>query len=119
MQCEALLTWPSDRVVNATARLPKEDGGARLVALVSTLARLRARVRQPLTRGWIAQRPHRSIFGLKRGASSVDSAFSHDIAAEVAHLVGQSSLAAAPGLHEAFDGVFPEALLCQGPSASR
>ena len=63
-RCEDLLSWPSERIVNVMVRIPKEEGGSRLICLVSTLVRVWARARRPLSRDWIKQHRHASIFGL-------------------------------------------------------
>eukprot|EP00959_Pyramimonas_sp_CCMP1952_P197201 4123896-Pyramimonas_sp.AAC.1 len=53
MRCEEMLTWPPSRIVNVMVRLPKPDGtGCRLITLVSTLLRVWARVRRPMSRRW-------------------------------------------------------------------
>ena len=50
---------------------------------------------------------------MKRGASSTDSAFRHNMDAELAHLLGESSLAVIMDLHMAFDSVLTGPLLEQ------
>ena len=50
--CEQQLGWPPDRLATILVRLPKPDGGARLIALMSTLARaFRRRQRSVLSSG--------------------------------------------------------------------
>ena len=70
-------------------------------------------MRRPLSRQWIGDHPDAAIFGMKRSASSTDSAFSHNAAAELAHLLGEASLTVIMDLHKAFDSVLIEPLLEQ------
>ncbi|CAK0884386.1 unnamed protein product [Prorocentrum cordatum] len=102
-----MLTWPSQRTVNVMACLPKPDGITRLIALVSTLVRVWAWARPPLPRHWIRQHPSECVFSLRRGYSAVDSAYSRNIMAEVAHLLGESSITSILDLHKAFNSVLP------------
>eukprot|EP00959_Pyramimonas_sp_CCMP1952_P051795 1082847-Pyramimonas_sp.AAC.1 len=37
MKCEHLLAWPVGRIHSEMARIPKDGGGARLVALIHTI----------------------------------------------------------------------------------
>ena len=39
-KCEELLQWPSGRLINVMVRLPKPDGGCRLIGLMPTLVRV-------------------------------------------------------------------------------
>ena len=55
-----------------------------------------ARVRRPLSRQWLQRHPSESVFGLRRGYSSVDPALSHDISAEMARLPGEASMTVVP-----------------------
>eukprot|EP00959_Pyramimonas_sp_CCMP1952_P335614 7027507-Pyramimonas_sp.AAC.2 len=48
MKCECLLAWPAGRAHSEMARIPKDGGGTRLVALIHTIVRVWARVRRPL-----------------------------------------------------------------------
>eukprot|EP00959_Pyramimonas_sp_CCMP1952_P363017 7601673-Pyramimonas_sp.AAC.1 len=44
-RCECLGRWPDKRTYTTLVRLPKEGRGSRLIALVNSLVRLRARAR--------------------------------------------------------------------------
>eukprot|EP00959_Pyramimonas_sp_CCMP1952_P176929 3698007-Pyramimonas_sp.AAC.1 len=49
LQCERALVWPSKRLVIGLVRLPKPDGGHRLVAILDALLRVWGRIRRSIT----------------------------------------------------------------------
>ena len=51
-RCEAVLARPWHRLPRSIVQIPMVGGGARLIGLMSTLLRVRARARRPLSRRW-------------------------------------------------------------------
>ncbi|CAK0891681.1 unnamed protein product [Prorocentrum cordatum] len=49
-KCEELLARPSGRLINTMVRLPKPDGGSRLIGLMPTLVGVWSRARRPITK---------------------------------------------------------------------
>eukprot|EP00959_Pyramimonas_sp_CCMP1952_P361350 7567567-Pyramimonas_sp.AAC.1 len=87
-----MLYWPTQRVVNEMVRLAKPDGGTRLITLVESFVRLWARARRPIARTWLVQHGSPFIWGNRRGHSSRFSAFAHNLEAEIAASLGESSV---------------------------
>eukprot|EP00959_Pyramimonas_sp_CCMP1952_P216821 4534394-Pyramimonas_sp.AAC.1 len=73
-------------------RLAKPDGGTRLITLVESLVRLWARARRPTSRTWIVQHGSPFIWGNRGGHSSSYSAFAHNLEADIAASLGESSV---------------------------
>ena len=105
MQCERYMVWPDSRVVNLLVRLPKPDGGSRLIALMSTLIRVWGRVRRPLSTKWEADRATMEIWGVGKGRSSSAAAFSHNLDAEIAQILDQGSITVMIDFWKAFETV--------------
>ena len=92
MQCERLRSWPLERLESLMARLPKPEGWSRLIALLNTMVRVWGRVRRPLSACWEIDHRCELIYGTGPGKSASDSAFSHNLDAEMAHVLGEHSV---------------------------
>ena len=94
MKAELLRGWPSERLVCLPARIPKPDGGARVIALQNTVVRIWGRACKAVTDKWLREHESgtRHTWGSRKGYSSVDSAFNHDLMAEVAKALGRGSI---------------------------
>eukprot|EP00959_Pyramimonas_sp_CCMP1952_P113729 2377404-Pyramimonas_sp.AAC.1 len=82
MLFEDCLLWPDDRILSELVRLPKPEGGHRLIVLSSTVIRVWAKARQPLSAEWQARHPCEEMWGTRGGQTSSDSAFSHSLEQE-------------------------------------
>ncbi|CAK0862105.1 unnamed protein product, partial [Prorocentrum cordatum] len=107
-KCEELLAWPSGRLINTMVRLPKPDGGCRLIA---TLVRLWSRARRPITKAWELAHPSPLVWSTGPGRSSSGSAYELNLAKEQARLGGSDSAQVALDLWKAYELVAPEAQL--------
>eukprot|EP00959_Pyramimonas_sp_CCMP1952_P148614 3109184-Pyramimonas_sp.AAC.1 len=85
-KCEDLLVWPSERIWTDLKGLAKPEGGTGLIALINTSCRIWGKIRQSVTSDWQVAHGCLEIWGTRRGCSSSDSAFAHDLCSEVATL---------------------------------
>eukprot|EP00959_Pyramimonas_sp_CCMP1952_P086888 1817764-Pyramimonas_sp.AAC.1 len=92
MQCEKALVWPTRRLVSRLVRLPKPDGGHRLIAILDTILRVWGRIRRSVSDDWEAGSRTREFWGSGEGRSSSDSAFDLNLYAEVARARGWHSV---------------------------
>ena len=56
-KCESMGIW-GQQLMTILVRLPKDDGGSRLIGLLDTLTRVWGRARRPVATEW--ERSHRS-----------------------------------------------------------
>ncbi|CAK0828526.1 unnamed protein product [Prorocentrum cordatum] len=115
-KCEELLAWPSGRLINTMVRLPKPDGGCRLIGLMPTLVRMWSRAGRPVTRDWGLAHPSALVWGTGPGRSSSDSAYELNLAKEQARLSGLDSAQVALDLWKAYELVAPEAQMVEAPA---
>ncbi|CAK0811969.1 unnamed protein product, partial [Prorocentrum cordatum] len=107
-KCEELLVWPSSRLINTMVRLPKPDGGCRLIWLMPTLVRVWSRARRPVTKARELDNPSELVWGTGPDRASSDSAYELNLAKEQAKLGGWDSAQAALDLWKAYEMVAPE-----------
>ncbi|CAK0805455.1 unnamed protein product, partial [Prorocentrum cordatum] len=112
-KCEEPLVWPSGRLINTMVRLPKPEGGCRLLGLMPTLVRVWGRARRPITKAWEPAHPSSLVWGTGPGRSSSGSACELNLAKEQARLGGWDSAQAALDLWKAYEMVAPEAQLVE------
>ena len=86
-KCEEMISWPDERILTKLVRLPKPDGGSRLIGLMTTLVRVWGKARRPLSAKWEVENKSELVWGTGSGRSSSHSAFSHKLEAEVATLL--------------------------------
>ena len=108
MRCEDVLAWPTDRLVTILVRLPKPEGGARLIGLMNTLMRVLGRVRRPLSQRWEEDNQVKELCGVGKGRSSSSSAFEHNLQAELAQLLGAMDVLLAGAAHAGADAPPPK-----------
>ncbi|CAK0840937.1 unnamed protein product, partial [Prorocentrum cordatum] len=111
--CERQLAWPAERIATALVRLPKKDGGSRLVGLLHTLIRWWSRARRPLAAAW--ERDHRAphVWGNCSGRSSSDAAFDLNLQTETARALGLTSITVLIDVWKAFEMVAPTVLMAE------
>ena len=116
MKAEKLGGWPSDRLVCLLARIPKPDGGARVIGLQNTILRIWGRARKPVTDQWLRDHEMGSnhTWGTRKGYSSVDSAFDHNLVAEIAKALGHGSITLCIDIWKCFEMVCPSILMFEG-----
>ena len=91
-RCETLGFWPEDLFYTELVRLPKAEGGFRVIALVHTLLRVWSKGRNVISRKWVAQMDMPDIWGAGGGAcTSTGLAFEHSWTSEVAGLRGSTA----------------------------
>ena len=105
--------WPSDRIVNEMVRLATPDGGTRLITLVESLVRLWSRTRRSISRAWIREHGSRHVWGDRRGFSSSFSSYEHNLQAEVADRLGESSITVFLDMWKCFETVMYGALISE------
>ena len=111
MRCEKLLIWPSSRILTQLVRIPKSTGGCRLIALMHTLTRIWGRVRRPTAVAWERDHAHPTVWGTGPGRSSSDSAFSLNLASEIAHELREDCVTVFIDMVKCYECVNLQALL--------
>eukprot|EP00959_Pyramimonas_sp_CCMP1952_P289981 6064874-Pyramimonas_sp.AAC.1 len=86
MTCERLLDWPADRLWSMMCRIPKADGGYRLLAVVHMFQRVWGRLRRGISRQWVREHRSEYVWGSRSRYTSSDSAFAHNLASDIAVL---------------------------------
>ena len=84
---ERLVLWPARLLIMSLARIPRNGGGTRLVALMFTPVRAWAKVRAPVVQNWGAAHDSPSFWGGK-GRMSVSAAHSFALHSEIACWTG-------------------------------
>ena len=85
---ERTLCWPSAVLINMLIRIPKPDGGTRLIGILASIVRIWGRLRRSLSAQWEGDYAHTAFWG-GVGKSSVAAAFDHDLAGEIARTEGK------------------------------
>eukprot|EP00959_Pyramimonas_sp_CCMP1952_P241873 5055681-Pyramimonas_sp.AAC.1 len=68
--CEDKLGWPPQRLVALLVRLPKPDGGTRLIGLLNSIIRIWSRMRRPISAAWTTSQRSSHSWGTGPGRSS-------------------------------------------------
>ena len=74
-KCEDLVEWPAERIVTTLVRLPKPEGGARLIGLMHTPVRARGRARRPVSSRWEEANKAKEVWGVGERASELQRSF--------------------------------------------
>ena len=109
--CEQQLGWPPDRLATILVRLPKPDGGTRLIGLLNTLVRIWGRARRAVSAGWLQQHKSQHSWGTGPGRSSSASAFSLSLDNEIDVAMGNRTVTLMIDLWKCFELIDPSTLM--------
>ena len=112
MRCEAIGLWGKELLI-ILVRLPKIDGGSRLIGIMDSLVRVWGRAWRGVSSVWESVHRCQEIWGTGQGMSSSDAAYAHNLAAEMSHLVGEHSLTVMIDLWKCCETIPPVKLLEQ------
>eukprot|EP00959_Pyramimonas_sp_CCMP1952_P033443 702083-Pyramimonas_sp.AAC.1 len=82
------LRFPSERLHSEMVRLPKPDGGRRLIVLSHALIRVWAKARRRLSAEWQRQHNCDEVWGTRGSHTSTAPAFAHNLEQEARSLIG-------------------------------